>query len=363
MSDNLDILRLSRVRGISQANIKNLYNACERNVSVVIEKLNYYKKNKNTRCDIVIPSEVDILHEIDKTQKCGGFFITLQDKCYPELLRDISDAPLCLICKGNKDILKNDLVSFSGTRKPTKDGILRAKSTAKSACDNGFSLVSGMALGIDSIAHKISKKNGTIAVLGHGLDGCYPNANLKLMQDIINNGGLIVTEYSIGSSINKLNFIKRNRIIAGLSRFLVIPQAGINSGTMSTARFARLYDRDIYVCKGESDDFSGNVHLLSIYNAKCIESKSKIGSILRSRLKTESVYSQGKLKLNEQNEYNYLSSPINIDVKADILSLLKHNIINISDLQRDVSELYCLFKFYSKQEIIDAVFDLTLVSA
>ena len=176
--------------------------------------------------------------------------ITVQDKEYPYMLKQIYDYPISLYVRGNVELLKSKSISIVGCREPSKYGINCAKYFGFNLANNGICIVSGLARGIDSYAHigAITAKNGkTIAVLGNGLDTMYPKENMKLAKKILDLGGAIISEYPLGTSPNKVNFPARNRIVSGLSSGVLVVEAKEKSGTLITVDFALEQGRDVYV--------------------------------------------------------------------------------------------------------------------
>ena len=178
--------------------------------------------------------------------------ITIYDRCYPEKLKHIYDAPKILYIRGNKDILDNVGIAIVGCRNNTKYGELIAKNLAYNLSKNGINIISGLAKGIDSFAHigSIYAKGRTIAVLGNGIDTIYPKENEIIAEKIIEYGGAIISEYPTGCKINRANFPARNRIISGLSNGVVVVEAKEKSGSLITADFALEQGKDVYSVPG-----------------------------------------------------------------------------------------------------------------
>lgn len=168
---------------------------------------------------------------------------------YPFLLKNIKKSPKILYAKGNLDILNKSAVAIVGTRKPTKEGTKAAKKIAKYYAENGFNIVSGLALGVDSIAMNAALSNNTqvIGVLPSSLDNIIPKSNLGLAKKILENNGLLITEYSKDTNVQKYHYINRNRIISGISILTVIVETSVKGGTMHTFNFAKEQRRPIIV--------------------------------------------------------------------------------------------------------------------
>jgi len=182
--------------------------------------------------------------------------VTIKSDLYPELLKETLSPPVALYCRGNVDLLKSTCVAVVGSRRCTKYG---KEVTYKFAFDiaySGLTVVSGLADGVDSVAHtaSIDAKGHTIAVLGCGINNCYPATNKPLYDKIIENDGLIVSEYKPNEKALAYYFPARNRIIAGLSKGVLITEATEKSGSMHTKEYALENNRDLYVVPGRITD-------------------------------------------------------------------------------------------------------------
>lgn len=191
-----------------------------------------------------LPKNLDI-EKIKEDIKCN--YVTLIDSDYPECLKPIYKPPFILFYYGDLNLIKNYRRNLSvvGTREPSKYGEEVTKNLVEGVCDH-FNIVSGFANGIDSIAHKTCIENGgkTIAVLGCGIDKCYPNSNYKIYDEIKNNH-LLISEYPCKVDPNKDNFPFRNRLVAAFSKALLVIEGGIKSGTSITANYALNYGREV----------------------------------------------------------------------------------------------------------------------
>ena len=177
--------------------------------------------------------------------------ITFNNPNYPFRLKEISTPPLCLYCKGDVGLLSSECFAIIGTRKPTDYGIVVTKQYTKEICKH-MTIVSGLATGIDSLAHKmaLSENQRTIAVLAGGFDNIYPQTNFNLAKEI-EESNLLVSEYPPSTKPLSYYFPIRNRIIAGLSRGVLVPEMGEKSGSMHTINYALEFNRDIFVVPGK----------------------------------------------------------------------------------------------------------------
>jgi DNA processing protein len=203
------------------------------------------------------------LEEYQKTIDFGASFILYCDQLYPKLLSQINDNPPLLTFQGNIDLLKKPTVAIVGPRNASYSAINNTKKFASTLGSNGITIVSGMARGVDTVAAQSSLITGTVAVLSSGINIIYPKENNKLYQDIIKYG-LIITESPYDLEPKSHNFIQRNRIISGLSLATIVIEAGLQSGSLVTARFASEQNREVFALPGSIADprYCGTNHLI-----------------------------------------------------------------------------------------------------
>ncbi|OQX71507.1 DNA protecting protein DprA [Candidatus Parcubacteria bacterium 4484_255] len=184
--------------------------------------------------------------------------ITIKDKDYPELLKKIYNPPQKLYIFGELKKQEKYPLAIVGTRKISNYGKQIARLFAEALAKTGITIVSGLALGVDGLAHQIALEKGarTIAVLGSGLNVIYPPVHKKLAQDIIASGGAVISEYSPDTSPTKKTFPTRNRIISGLSLGVLVIEAPRKSGALITARTAIEQGKEIFVIPGRINDFN-----------------------------------------------------------------------------------------------------------
>ena len=254
---------LLKVDGIGEETVTNIIEA--KNEKILNYHIKYMKENN-----------IDIIH--------------ICEKSYPQILKQIYDAPVSLYIRGNKKILNGKNIGIVGCRECTDYGKKAAKYFAYNLSkEKSINIVSGLAKGVDSYAHwgsvganiecrsikncgkeqsncgkqnmdcgKIKKSCGklkndcgkTIAVLGNGLDMIYPKENIELANEIIRSGGAIISEYPCGTKPDKMNFPARNRIISGMSQGIIVIEAKEKSGTLITVDFALEQGRDVFVVPG-----------------------------------------------------------------------------------------------------------------
>ncbi len=229
---------LGSINDILSAPIQNLVH-----VAGIDQKLAQQLKKGGDRA--IVDQQLDFM-EKQKIQ-----YITLWDDNYPELLKRIPDAPVLLFYKGILKEHHQKAVAIVGTRSPSSYGKVVTAELARQLVGHGITVVSGMARGVDTIAHQTALQTGgeTLAVLGCGVDRCYPSENNQIYRKIPEQGALI-SEYFIGTGPDAVNFPKRNRIISGLSLGTVVIEAGNRSGALISALFALNQDREVFAVPG-----------------------------------------------------------------------------------------------------------------
>ncbi len=189
--------------------------------------------------------------EYERLTRIGGNIITFFDDGYPEKLFNTYSPPIILYYLGDISILNSDSIAIVGTRRPSRYGIKQAEVFAELLSSNGLTIVSGLARGIDSAAHRAClKANGkTIAVIGSGLDWIYPPENKGLFHEIANKG-LVVSEFKFGTKPDAKNFPQRNRIIAGLTLGTLVVETKASGGALNTAAHALNEGREVFAIPG-----------------------------------------------------------------------------------------------------------------
>jgi DNA processing protein len=190
--------------------------------------------------------------ELKRVAEAGGSVLTPEDEAYPDRLREIYDPPAVLWIRGNVELLARPGIAVVGTRQPSPYGAGMAELLSRDLANRRLIILSGMARGVDTAAHKGAIEAGgkTIAVWGTGIDVIYPKENKKLAESIVTSGGTIVSEYPLGTYPAPQNFPIRNRILSGMSVGVLVIEAAEYSGTRITARCAMEQNRDVYAVPG-----------------------------------------------------------------------------------------------------------------
>ena len=204
--------------------------------------------------------------------------ITLADETYPRGLLEISDPPPVLYAHGRLDLLQQPALAIVGSRNASTQGARNAEQFAVALGDAGLTIVSGLALGIDAAAHRggLASRGSTIAVLGTGIDIVYPARNAELAAEIAR-GGLLLSEFPLGTPAIAHNFPRRNRLISGLGRGCLVVEAALESGSLITARCAADQGRDVFAIPGSiHSPLSKGCHALIKTGAKLVESAEDV---------------------------------------------------------------------------------------
>lgn len=198
----------------------------------------------------------DVATELARAADAKTELVTFVDEAYPRLLREIHDPPLVLYVRGAVSALDTACVAMVGTRGPTQYGRETARRFGFQLAQAGVTIVSGLARGIDTESHQAAllAKGRTIAVIGSALDELYPRENQGLADTIAASGGAVVSEYPFGRKADRQTFPMRNRIVSGLSRAVLVIEAGITSGTLITANQALEQGRSVLAVPGRIDN-------------------------------------------------------------------------------------------------------------
>lgn len=191
--------------------------------------------------------------ELERVKALGGDILILDDGSYPALLREIADPPITLYVRGDwQACFERPGVAVIGSRMCSTYGENASEMLARDLASRGICIISGLARGIDTAAHRGAMRGGgkTIAVLGTGIDGVYPKENTRLVREILDSGGAVVSQFPLGTPPLKDNFPYRNRIISGLSLGVLIIEATEKSGSLITARLATEQNREVMAVPG-----------------------------------------------------------------------------------------------------------------
>lgn len=208
----------------------------------------------------------------------ANHLVTLGDADYPQLLLQTADPPPLLYVKGLRELLRRPALAIVGSRNATAQGVANAEDFAHALSDAGITIVSGLALGIDTAAHRggLAGAASSIAVVGTGLDVVYPARNRDLAHELAARGAL-VSEFALGTPALGGNFPRRNRVISGMSRGCLVVEAALQSGSLITARFANEQGREVFALPGSiHSPLAKGCHALIKQGAKLVDSANDI---------------------------------------------------------------------------------------
>jgi DNA processing protein len=229
------------------------------------------------------PNDPEVTRALAWAAEPGNSIVTLADADYPWSLLQIPDPPVLLYAKGRTELLNSPSLAIVGSRNATAQGCSNAGTFARALGDAGLAIVSGLALGIDTAAHGggLASRSSTIAVTGTGLDIVYPARNRELAHRIADSG-LLLSELPLGTAPASHNFPRRNRLISGLSLGVLVVEAALQSGSLTTARFALEQGREVFAIPGSiHSTLSRGCHALIKQGAKLVESAADVLDELR----------------------------------------------------------------------------------
>jgi DNA processing protein len=296
--------------------------------------------------------------ELKQAAAQGGTIISFNCPEYPERLKEIFDPPAVLWVRGDANLLSRPSVAVVGTRHPTPYGSGVAEMLARDLSARRLLIVSGMARGIDTCAHKgaLAARMPTVAVWGTGIDVVYPKENRKLAEDILALGGAIVSEVPTGTFPAPQNFPRRNRIISGLSIAVLVVEASENSGTRVTARCAAEQNRDLYAVPGNvTSKASWTPNTLIKQGAKLVATWEDVWEDLPSQVRLELDYVGGGCESGPGLAASLLPDPVLRPQETMVLEVLRQD----ASLQID-EILDALETQLTSSEVFTALFELEM---
>jgi len=338
------IIRLARTNGIGQKTFRLLIQAAG-SAAKAVENFLQLQKDLKIRNDISLIDQIDIDQEIAKIAQIGGGIVTYLDPLYPKLLKQVYDFPLTLSYLGDIALANQPCVAIVGSRNCSANGFRYSYNLAKQALAGGYVVVSGLALGIDTAAHKASPNN-TIACVAGGVNHVYPEENRGLYEQIAAQG-LILSEMALGTIPKATNFPMRNRIISGLSSATIVVEAAINSGSLITAKCALEQNRDVYAVPSFPGDprSRGTIKLLK-EGAFIMEDFADFKAQF-------TITAQQKIKQIEAFEENLLTDEVN---NRDIESIVMQQV----GLSETAIDDIIAITGYSSYQVVAAISKLEL---
>ncbi len=303
----------------------------------------------------------DAVEQQQKMMSAGAHLISIHDSRYPQRLREIFDPPLVLFAIGRTELLAAHSIAVVGTRRPTPYGIAATERLAADLARAGLAIVSGMARGIDTAAHKaaLAEQGDTVAVLGCGIDVLYPADNRKLYDDI-SRRGLLVSEFPMGAPAYPQNFPIRNRIVSGISSGVLIVEGAQHSGSAITARLAMDQGREVFAVPGNiTSKMSWGPNLLVKQGAKLVQEWTDVTNELPAGVRRELVSrAQQKILAEGGNQGSGVADEgLEEPMKALAKRVLNHLQV---DTPQQLETLLETFEGVSSSELIGALFELEM---
>lgn len=295
--------------------------------------------------------------EWERVTAQGATILSYDCAEYPERLREIYDPPAVLWVRGDASLLARPSIAIVGTRHPSPYGSGVAEMLARDLSVRRLLVVSGMARGIDTCAHKgaLAARMPTVAVWGTGIDVIYPKENKKLAEEILATGGAIVSENPAGTFPAPQNFPRRNRILSGLSVAVLVVEAAENSGTRVTARCAAEQNRDLFAVPGNvTNKNSWTPNTLIKQGAKLVATWEDVWEDLSSQVRLE-LESEAGLASKPESQASFLPDPVLRPEEAIVLEVLR------SDTSLQIDEILELLESQlTSSEVFTALFELEL---
>ena len=304
----------------------------------------------------------DAVDQQQKLMKSGARLISIQDPCYPQQLREIFDPPLVLFAIGRTELMASHAIAIVGTRRPTPYGVAATERLSADLAKAGLTVISGMARGIDTAAHRAALAEGgnTLAVLGCGVDVLYPADNRKLYEGIAE-CGLLISEFPMGAPAYPQNFPIRNRIVSGLSLGVLVVEGAQHSGSAITAKLATDQGREVFAVPGNiTAKMSWGPNLLiKAGTAKLVQEWTDITNELPQAVRRELVCKAQQKLLSEGMEPVFDAARETPEEPVKVLAnkLLKHLQV---DVPQQLEALVETFEDFSSSELIGALFDLEM---
>ena len=348
-----DWLRLIRTQSIGPITFQRLIEKFGSAGEAILALPEFSKQSGRKKPLTLAPIDL-IEKEIEAADRAGAQLIAQFEPDYPVPLRDIPDAPPVIYVRGNPSLFDKPAIAIIGARNASGIGRKIARALSTDLGDAGFSIVSGLARGIDGAAHEAALRNGTIAVVAGGVDHIYPPEHEALMDEI-GRSGVVLSEQPIGYPPTARDFPKRNRLISGLSRGVIVVEAAKKSGTLITARFALEQGREVFAVPGSPlDPRCEGANRLIADGATLTQNANDVVDQLRQSLRsiserdTDSDWRAATAALNSEFE----ESALRATLREQVISLLSYTPIHRDEILRETN--------LPAGPVADALLDLVL---
>jgi len=328
--DSLRLIRTENVGSVTFFELVQLYGSPAKALAVIPE----LTRRGGSRRVLTMPDLVSVRKEMDMLEKSGSRIIAYGAPEYPRLLTYIHDAPPLLFAMGNIHLLQRNCFGIVGSRNASLNARTLTRKLSADIGNKDYMVVSGLARGIDAEAHKAALASGTIAVIGGGIDTIYPPENADLYR-LIAQSGVIVTEQPFGAAPTAISFPRRNRIISGISRGVLVVEASLKSGTLITARCAVDQGRDVFAVPGSPlDARSKGTNMLIKNGAYLVENADDILSVLQSgrQLHLSEPKHQEFEQLPQSNAMPNISESELASARAEIMNALGAHPVGLDEI-------------------------------
>jgi DNA processing protein len=328
-AQRLDWLRLIRSENVGPATFRQLINRFGSAAEALAALPELSRKGGLSR-PLRIYSVEAAAADLERASDIGARFVAAGESGYPPLLRHTDGAPPLLCIMGNDDLVEREAVAIVGARNASAIGRKFARQLAAEIAEAGYLIVSGLARGIDAAAHEASLERGTAAVLAGGIDYIYPPENEELHHQIARQG-LLITEMVPGTVPKGEHFPRRNRIISGMSRAVIVVEAALRSGSLITARLANEQNREVFAVPGSPlDPRCEGANKLIREGATLLTKAQDVIDVLRS----QPMGPMNDIFLEPESE-SPPTSDISLDERERIIALLSPSPVEIDDLIRE----------------------------
>jgi len=330
----LDWLRLTRSENVGPITFRNLINRYG-SASAALEALPELSRAGGLKRTIKICSIARAEAEVETVTALGARHVALNEKGYPDLLHHIDTPPPILTIKGREELASKSIFAVVGSRNASAVGLKLTTDFVRDLCAGGLVIASGLARGIDTAAHTAALNSGTIGVVAGGIDCIYPKENAAL-QSRIAEQGLLIAEFPPGVSPKSQHFPRRNRLVSGISRGVLVVEAALRSGSLITARLAGEQGRDVFAVPGSPlDPRAGGTNRLLQEGAQMVLCGNDILSAFETFSSPSFIEPQDDFFEGDEHDLTCDQSPaFNADVRTQIIDLLSITPIEVDELIR-----------------------------
>lgn len=333
-AERRDWLRLSRSENVGPVTFRSLLDHYD-SVSDALAALPELSAKGGRRRPIRIYDQERAEADLERADELGARFVAWGEPDYPALLHHIDGSPPLICIKGDADVLGRPVLGIVGARNASALGRKLTRKIAGELGEAGFTVVSGLARGIDTAAHQGSLETGTVAVLAGGIDNIYPPENEDLYHDIARRG-LLVSEHTVGTKPQAQHFPRRNRLVSGMSYGVLVVEAALRSGSLITARLALEQNREVFAVPGTPmDPRAEGTNKLIKDGAVLVQSARDITDVITPMLSPTRPSSGHSRTEQASDTRDAAHCDLSTTDRNRLLDLIGSNAVNIDDLIRE----------------------------